>query len=88
MTSELREMSEMGSDGEIHDLIHCGVCLTEYDDDHHKPKFLPCSHSLCFYCVKVMLFTFNCKMIFLCNSVEYLYAGDSPPSIDSMSILS
>ena len=38
---------------ESEDFVTCGVCLCEYDDGIKKPKFLPCSHSLCLSCLKV-----------------------------------
>ena len=40
-------------DAELNELVTCGVCLCEFDTDNRKPKFLPCSHTICFLCLKV-----------------------------------
>ncbi|XP_046448107.1 uncharacterized protein LOC124196896 isoform X2 [Daphnia pulex] len=34
------------------DFVTCGVCLCEYDEEIRKPKFLSCSHTVCFLCVQ------------------------------------
>ncbi|XP_046448004.1 uncharacterized protein LOC124196812 [Daphnia pulex] len=36
----------------VEDFVTCGVCLCEYDEEIRKPKFLPCSHTVCFLCVQ------------------------------------
>ncbi|XP_046640762.1 uncharacterized protein LOC124326142 isoform X2 [Daphnia pulicaria] len=34
------------------DFVTCGVCLWEYDEEIRRPKFLPCSHTVCLECLK------------------------------------
>ncbi|XP_046640768.1 uncharacterized protein LOC124326148 [Daphnia pulicaria] len=36
----------------VEDFVTCGVCLCEYDEEIRKPKFLPCSHTVCFLCLQ------------------------------------
>ena len=38
---------------ETDDLINCSVCLEVYNDQERKPKFLPCSHTICLRCLQV-----------------------------------
>ena len=33
-------------------LITCPICSQQYDDEHKKPKFLPCSHTICVTCLE------------------------------------
>ena len=40
---------------ESDDFVTCSVCLIEYDEDIRRPKYLPCHHSLCSCCIKVIL---------------------------------
>jgi hypothetical protein len=49
----IEKMASIDTDGEIQDLITCSICLTEFDQDEHSPKFLPCGHTLCSSCLKV-----------------------------------
>ncbi|XP_057376825.1 uncharacterized protein LOC130698051 [Daphnia carinata] len=46
-------MSSIISDDEadVTDLITCSVCFSEFDNANHKPKFLPCAHSICRACL-------------------------------------
>ena len=41
---------------EVEDLITCPICLSEYEEaiENRKPKFLPCSHTVCLQCLKVI----------------------------------
>ena len=43
---------------ESDDFVTCSVCLCEYDDVIRRPKFLPCSHTICVNCLKVSLSIF------------------------------
>ena len=48
------------------DLTTCCICLESYDLKQHKPKYLPCSHTFCFGCLKVRTrFVFNSLIHFL-----------------------
>ena len=38
---------------EVKDFITCQTCLLIYNEDCRKPKFLPCSCTLCVECIKV-----------------------------------
>ena len=40
-------------ENELKDLVTCGVCMCLFDEEIRKPKFLPCSHTVCFLCLKV-----------------------------------
>ena len=46
---------------ETESLVTCSVCLCEYNTNVRKPKFLPCSHTLCLKCLKVFFFYFEIK---------------------------
>jgi hypothetical protein len=52
----------------VEDFVTCGVCLYEYDEEIRKPKFLSCSHTVCFLCVQV----FRQKLKELCLIVFHL----------------
>jgi hypothetical protein len=36
------------------DFVTCGVCFNEYHEETKKPKSLPCSHTICLSCLRVM----------------------------------
>ena len=38
---------------ESDDLTHCCICMEQFDNGLHKPKFLICHHTLCLQCIKV-----------------------------------
>ena len=40
---------------ESHDLMHCCICMEEYDSGLHKPKFISCHHTFCLQCLKKMI---------------------------------
>lgn len=48
-------MAFASDSNEFDDFVTCPVCLSEFDSvvEIRKPKFLPCSHTLCLQCVKV-----------------------------------
>lgn len=51
----------------VEDFVTCGVCLCEYDEEIRKPKFLPCSHTVCFLCLQVFrqkLKELTCLIVF------------------------
>ena len=37
------------------DWTRCAVCSCEFDEWDRKPKFIPCSHTLCLLCLKVSI---------------------------------
>ena len=39
---------------ESDDLVTCAVCLTDYNEKKRRPKFLPCAHTVCLSCLKVI----------------------------------
>ena len=39
---------------ETESFVTCSICLCEYDTVVRKPKFLPCAHTLCLKCLKVI----------------------------------
>ena len=43
------------------DLTTCCVCFESFDLNEHKPKYLPCSHTLCLICLKVHIINFLIK---------------------------
>ena len=43
----------MATANELNEFVTCGVCLCEFDAEIKKPKFLPCSHTVCLVCLKV-----------------------------------
>lgn len=45
----------MASSEDIDEFVTCGVCFLEYDEEIRKPKFLPCSHTVCLLCLKVYI---------------------------------
>ena len=47
--------SEMATsvNDKVEDLVTCGVCLLEYDQDERKPKNLECFHVVCLQCLTV-----------------------------------
>ena len=38
---------------DLDELLTCGVCFWAFDAEMRKPKYLPCSHTLCLVCIKV-----------------------------------
>lgn len=38
---------------DVEDLFHCGICDCLFNNVERKPKFLPCSHTLCLSCANV-----------------------------------
>ncbi len=46
---------------DFEDLWTCSVCLENFDNEVHKPKFLSCHHTLCLNCVKVHISCFTLK---------------------------
>ena len=43
----------------------CVICVCDYDLEIRKPKFLPCSHTICLPCLQVclhqmLIFLYNC----------------------------
>ena len=49
------EMAALDDVDSISDFVNCHVCRCEYDADVRKPKFLPCSHTVCILCLRVSL---------------------------------
>ncbi|EFX82237.1 hypothetical protein DAPPUDRAFT_302642 [Daphnia pulex] len=41
----------LDDDEDIAEFVKCRICLREYNEIDRKPKFLPCSHTLCFECI-------------------------------------
>lgn len=39
---------------ESEDLYTCSICYYQYDEGDRKPKFLPCAHTFCLTCLKVI----------------------------------
>ncbi|CAL4065181.1 unnamed protein product [Meganyctiphanes norvegica] len=33
------------------DALECSICLHNFDDKQHRPRVLPCGHSICSYCI-------------------------------------
>ena len=48
--------AEQTQQDEEADLITCGVCWNQFDDEVHKPKFLACHHTFCLQCLQVLFF--------------------------------
>jgi len=36
-------------------LTTCVVCLMEYNELERRPKFMPCAHTICLSCLKVII---------------------------------
>ncbi|XP_061178169.1 E3 ubiquitin-protein ligase TRIM71-like [Saccostrea echinata] len=34
--------------------LECGICMNEYNDTDRRPRVLPCLHSFCDQCIKIM----------------------------------
>ena len=53
-TFRLRRFGEMATIfDEESDLTTCCVCINEFNDDGHKPKYLACHHTICKFCLEV-----------------------------------
>ena len=61
----------------ISDFVNCHVCRCEYDADVRKPKFLPCSHTVCILCLRVSLFlnVFQYNELKINNLMQVIYRG-------------
>ncbi|XP_046656182.1 WD40 repeat-containing protein HOS15-like isoform X2 [Daphnia pulicaria] len=58
------DAEEMASSREeSEDLTCCSVCFLRFDMVERKPKFLPCSHTFCLSCLKLMAIDHDGKMI-------------------------
>jgi hypothetical protein len=40
---------------EVEDLSTCSVCFSEYNSDKRIAKFLPCFHTFCLECLRVII---------------------------------
>ncbi|XP_018010364.1 tripartite motif-containing protein 2-like [Hyalella azteca] len=36
-------------------LLECEICAEEFDENNHKPLFLPCGHTYCYTCISSLL---------------------------------
>ncbi|KAL4220057.1 hypothetical protein ACF0H5_020468 [Mactra antiquata] len=57
------DISDTGDKRVYFDENSCEICVSEYDEDVHKPIILPCGHVLCLHCV---------RKIFKRNKLQYV----------------
>ncbi len=50
--------------------ITCNVCYLQFDEDLVKPKLLPCSHTVCIQCLRVLYLI--SKRFYTIYSIVYL----------------
>jgi hypothetical protein len=41
----------LDEDEDIAEFVKCRICFLEYNETDRKPKFMPCSHTLCLQCI-------------------------------------
>jgi hypothetical protein len=41
----------LDDDEDIAEFMKCRICIQEFNEIDRKPKFLPCSHTLCLECI-------------------------------------
>lgn len=46
------------------EFVKCRICLHVYDEEVRKPKFLPCSHTVCLPCVESISIHVICLLFF------------------------
>lgn len=60
------------SEENVESFVTCSICLCEFDGEIRKPKFLPCAHTLCLTCLKVLqCYNFVPKVTFYLYIVFY-----------------